>query len=699
MYIMKNKQIFIISWLFIPLLVFAQREYIRWNIFDINKVRTKFSNANQLCNGNFQNTIFAMPPAFEYPAGSGINYGTDVAFIVGGYQEDGGGENPDNLPCVDAGMTEGPADYWDPDHYDPYVELVDGSDRAAMSDDPDSWPAGGFPDAIPNYYYKTTQDYVNGTRTQTTGIDPLPLLKDSTGWPGAGPHGERIADQESFSACYAIDHLAEVPPERWLTIQTINRGMAWSGKYYEDFIVWTFIARNIGHTPITKTYFAVWSDFAFIASFNPPNPFGDDGDVCYYDRDRQFAYSWDVDGIETSPTGGTLTASQIAWAGSVVLKTPKGDDGRELGVTGYDAVSNYNAQTSNIGNGARKVEFYRYNLDNRDDPRDTDGDGIDDTFDGKPYFEAESEPLQIMSSGPFTLQPGQMDTMIIATVFGVSKLDLFKNVDQVIQLYKDKWHVIAPPPTPKVKVITGDERVELIWDRAAEKDSLFEGYRIYKSVDNGVTWGQPIKDIFGDVIAFKPLEIFDLKNGITGVNDLVPGFNLGFDSGLEGIRKVINGDTVNYFRDDKVQNGYNYRYAVTSYTRGGPAKPPIENAIATDPSIPGDNTVAVTPRSPVAKHTLDSIRVVPNPYIANARWESELGVRRIDFTVLPARCTIRIYNSAGEKVKTLFHDNATMSSESWDLLSDQGQEVAPGLYFYHVDSPLGMKSGKFVVIY
>jgi len=90
--------------------------------------------------------------------------------------------------------------------------------------------------------------------------------------------------------------------------------MAWSGKYYEDFIVWTFVARNIGQTPITQTYFGVWSDFSFIASFNPPSPYGDDGDVCYYDRDRQFAYSWDKDGVETSPSGGTMTAGDIAWA-------------------------------------------------------------------------------------------------------------------------------------------------------------------------------------------------------------------------------------------------------------------------------------------------------------------------------------------------------------------------------------------------
>ncbi len=697
---MKSKKFILLFVILLsPLWVLAQRENIRWNIFDINKVRTKFSNANQLCNGNFQNTIFAMPPAFEYPAGSGINYGTDVAFIIGGYQEDAGGVNPDNKVCVDAGMTEGPADYWDPDHFDPYVEFVNG-DRAAMSDDPDTWPAGGFPDYLPDYFYKITQDYENRIPTTSPGLPKVPVLKDSiSGWPGAGPNGQQIGEQESYSVCYAIDHLAEVPPERWLAVQTITRGMAWSGKYYEDFIVWQFVVRNMGHTPITKTYLAVWSDYAFIASFNPPNGWGDDGDKCFYDRERQFAYSWDQDGIETSPTGGTLTASDIAWAGTVTLKTPHSDSGEELGVTGYDAVSNYNAQTSNIGNGARKVEFYSYNLANKNDPRDTDGDGIDDTFDGKDYFEAESEPLQIMSAGPFTLEPGEMDTLIVATVFGVSKLDLFKNADQVIQLYHDKWHVIAPPPSPKVNVIKGDQKVELLWGRESEQDSLFEGYRIYKSEDNGVTWGQPIRDIYGDVSAFKPMEIFDLKDGVKGVNPLVPGFNLGTDSGLEPLRKVINGDTMNYYVDNQVKNGYKYKYAVTSYTRGGPSKAPIENSISTDASIAGDNTVEVIPNAPLAKSSLDSVRVVPNPYVDRAEWEMGIGERRIDFTGLPEQCSIIIYNASVEKIITLKHQSAERSTESWNLLSESGQEVAPGLYFYHVDSPLGQKTGKFVIVY
>ena len=335
---------------------------------------------------------------------------------------------------------------------------------------------------------------------------------------------------------------------------------------------------------------------------------------------------------------------------------------------------------------------------NADDPRDTDGDGICETFDeGKDYFQADSEPVQILSSGPFTLEPGEVDTLIIATVFGVSKLDLFKNVDQVRQLHSENWAVLEPPPMPSVYANAEDRKVELTWDREAEKDSLFEGYRVYKSYDDGVTWGLPITDIYGDVILYKPMEIFDLKNGITGVNPLVPGFSLGQDSGLEALWKVVDGDTVNYFVDTQVSNGYNYRYAVSAFTRGSSIKPPLENSISNDPSLSGDNTVLVTPNAAVTKTTLSNVRVVPNPYIVSAEWESQLGVRRIEFTNLPETCTIQIFNIAGEKVKTLYHEDGT-STEPWNMLSENEQEIAPGLYFFFMESKIGSTQGKFVIV-
>ncbi|MCK4404024.1 MAG: T9SS type A sorting domain-containing protein [candidate division Zixibacteria bacterium] len=98
-----------------------------------------------------------------------------------------------------------------------------------------------------------------------------------------------------------------------------------------------------------------------------------------------------------------------------------------------------------------------------------------------------------------------------------------------------------------------------------------------------------------------------------------------------------------------------------------------------------------------AKEELSEIKVVPNPYIAHALWETTEGIRKIQFTHLPNECTIRIYTLAGDLVKVIEHNNGT-GTEDWDLLNKNQQGIVPGVYFYHVDSKYGEKLGKFAVI-
>jgi len=107
-----------------------------------------------------------------------------------------------------------------------------------------------------------------------------------------------------------------------------------------------------------------------------------------------------------------------------------------------------------------------------------------------------------------------------------------------------------------------------------------------------------------------------------------------------------------------------------------------------------------------AKSSLDRIAVVPNPYVAAATWEpprlfaSGRGERKIDFIHLPQRATIRIYTMSGHLVRLIEHD-APMNdgSESWNLTSKDGLDVAAGVYIYHVEAPgVGEKIGKFAII-
>lgn len=108
----------------------------------------------------------------------------------------------------------------------------------------------------------------------------------------------------------------------------------------------------------------------------------------------------------------------------------------------------------------------------------------------------------------------------------------------------------------------------------------------------------------------------------------------------------------------------------------------------------------------IAESVLDSIYVAPDPYIVVNPLESRntqlpgRGERRIDFRNLPQQCTIKIFTISGRLVKTLDHSASQFDSfESWDLKSDDGLDVAYGVYIYHVNAPgIGEKIGRFALI-
>jgi len=107
-----------------------------------------------------------------------------------------------------------------------------------------------------------------------------------------------------------------------------------------------------------------------------------------------------------------------------------------------------------------------------------------------------------------------------------------------------------------------------------------------------------------------------------------------------------------------------------------------------------------------AKTDLEKISVVPNPYLGGASWEKRnlnftgRGERKIDFINLPAKCEIRIYTMSGYLVKTLSKDSAPGDGAlSWNLVSDDGMDIAYGIYVYHVKAEgIGEHIGKFAVI-
>ena len=79
-------------------------------------------------------------------------------------------------------MDEGPADFWNEEHFAPYPEFVNPT-NASISTDPTSWPQTWMT-SLPNYY---PVDGMSGTVITNNNLPTVPILFDpETGWPGAG---------------------------------------------------------------------------------------------------------------------------------------------------------------------------------------------------------------------------------------------------------------------------------------------------------------------------------------------------------------------------------------------------------------------------------------------------------------------------------------------------------------------------------
>jgi hypothetical protein len=105
------------------------------------------------------------------------------------------------------------------------------------------------------------------------------------------------------------------------------------------------------------------------------------------------------------------------------------------------------------------------------------------------------------------------------------------------------------------------------------------------------------------------------------------------------------------------------------------------------------------------------VRVVPNPYFITDAWETNAYTRRMAFTGLPAVCDIRIFNLAGDLVKHIKHTETRApyagqaepqpgelgGTEFWDLINDNKQLIATGVYIFHVKSDVGEYVGKLAI--
>lgn len=100
----------------------------------------------------------------------------------------------------------------------------------------------------------------------------------------------------------------------------------------------------------------------------------------------------------------------------------------------------------------------------------------------------------------------------------------------------------------------------------------------------------------------------------------------------------------------------------------------------------------------VKQSILKEITVVPNPYIVRSRFNETTAERRIRFTHLPQKCRISIFTITGEIVSSFKHDSEYDGNAWWDLTTDSGSLIGPGLYIYYVEAENVNHVGKFAIV-
>jgi hypothetical protein len=274
------------------------------------------------------------------------------------------------------------------------------------------------------------------------------------------------------------------------------------------------------------------------------------------------------------------------------------------------------------------------------------------------------------------------------------------------------WFLQAPsPPQPLFRSTAGDREVTVEWDNLPElladasiipgAPFTFWGYRVYR-LDrwNRSSLLPPTTD-WQQVAAFA----VDTTFGARPLREVLDS-TVAYDSVAYEHRHYPVGRY--RFVDDRVLDGFDYNYVVTSVTQ---KKVFVQNTVqATFLESPfrAEYTGTVRPRIESGGGTMRSdgkVWVVPNPFKAHAPWEREpvpgdAFTRHIDFFGLPnAVARIRIYTLAGDLVQTIDHDGTHGDGQApWNLISRNGQDIESGVYLFTVEWPGHHQVGRFVVI-
>lgn len=612
-------------------------------VTDIGNLRLVISNA-----GTLGTSFLARDtPSMEWPARSGVDHLVRGALWVGAI----------NAATGDTLVTSGGRDAYYLDPIFQYSEFT---------------PVTGRPQEFSRL--RTSPYYRRGTvsdeNIHTVFVDTIPVVKQG-------------AEERHKS----------------MGIRVVQNSYTWGFDPVDDFAIQEYNIINVGTTDLQNVWIGIYTEMATnnrqaFANWPPGGSWFDFQDP-EYDDSRHLL-------VNRHYFGGNGRATQYA-----ALKLV-GSGGRGSGGRGPDSLS-----TKRITLTAWTWSPNQFLTWNDDSLYVAMSSGTTTNFAEFDPLNTELNPSSIFALGPFPLlAAGDTVQVVFGLLAGDDLNDLRTNAGWVQEAYDRKYALPSPPSSPIVRLYPEHRGVTLRWSAhpefeldPASMQADFQGYRVYLS-------NSSLAD------SFRIVRDADVRDGV------------GLDTGLEGVLRATpyydGPDTLQYeLRLDGLPDGSKRYAAVTSYDAQPVAPRTLESGVL-------QNSVYFVAGPSAAQAVHQRVSVFPNPYRGESSFdgrdaEGKLNPRRrvMWFVNLPPRAHLEIFTLAGDRVRTydfdaasyrgteaagIRPDNADLaqgrylttggSMLAFDLLSDNGQEIATGLYLFAVENKdTGDKQqGKFLVL-
>lgn len=684
-------------------LVFSQTEFHK----QLDDDNSKFTNVGnlRLTITNFGTyghgfSLWPQQPSAEYPAGSGIEHIFDGGIYIGGFKSNDSTLSSKTGPFVTTAAV----------------------DAASVSS-----RGGGF-------------EFTNAPGAKV--LERSSLLESRVYDPDAISHQDFIMTYTDTNTTFSNGEIIENHDP--LGVVVYQESYAWNFPFADFFVIMNYTIRNVSNKWLDSVYVGLWTD-AVVRNTKITAPRGsaffNKGGNGYKDS-LKIAYEFDA----TGDIGFTDSYIGIQFLGSTpslqdFYVLPNNDTLPSVNFVSWQFRNtddpNFFAPQDDISR-YRKLQGYfsstsRYNK------------GVNPAT-----LKVPSNRSILISSGPYRkIAPGDSINVVFAIVaakkYGTDqaaldteeqRTNLYANAEWALRAYYGedrnrngildpgedldgngkitRYILPSPPALPKVKVVPESNKATIYWNKISENsvDPIsgikdFEGYRIYRT-QAGYDFDRTKSDLSSLVL----LAEFDS----TGNNI---GFNTGFSSIQLSEPITFPGDTTRYyyrFEVDNLLNGWQYLFAVTAFDKGDESN----NLSSLESSALATITRIFPGTKPVEEDDIE-IGVYPNPYYANAYWDgASERLRKIYFFNLPSECEITIYTLAGDVVKRIQHNQQSNGSDlrwfenystggnqimaggehAWDLITDNDQAIATGLYLFSVKNERTgkIKIGKFLIV-